>query len=203
MKKVISITIIIGLTTLCECFATDFSCGKYLVELGDTSYDILMKCNKPGWVDKSEVEIIKQIKTGEWEKIQVIREIWLYNWGPNTFMKELTLENDRLIEIKSLGYGYLDKDIGSFGNVENKLYLQMSKSEALINWGEPSHETNWIEEKLYKADENSFKVYNVTMTKWIYDFGPKRFLKSLLFENNRLVSIETGKYGYNSPGPNK
>ena len=196
--KITLILIIVSLAALSKCFASSFYCDKSLVKLGDTTYDILMKCEKPGWVDKTEVEIIKLINSNEWRKIQVKREVWLYNLGPNNFMRELIIENDRLIEIKSLGYGYLEKDIGSFGNVENKLYIQMSKSEVLVHWGEPTHETNWTEEKLHKVDEENFKKYNVTFTKWIYDFGPKRFIKTLLFENDRLVSIGSGKYGYNN-----
>ncbi len=202
MIKKISIFLIISLTALSKCYAVNLNCDNFIVQIGDTTYDILMKCEKPGWVDKTEVDIIKQINSNEWKIIQVKREVWLYNWGPNTFMKELIIENDRLIEIKSLDYGYLEKDIGSFGNEENKLYIQMSKSEVLIHWGEPTYKTSRTEEKFYKIDDN-YKKYNVTITEWIYNFGPKRFMKTLIFENDRLVSIVRENYGYNKKSPNK
>ncbi len=37
---------------------------------------------------------------------------------------------------------------------------------------------------------------SIDREKWTYNFGPSRFTQTLMFENNRLCSIETGGYGY-------
>ncbi len=34
-----------------------------------------------------------------------------------------------------------------------------------------------------------------TIDTWVYNFGPKTFLRILTFRNSRLVTIETGNYG--------
>ena len=36
----------------------------------------------------------------------------------------------------------------------------------------------------------------VPIEEWIYDFGPRRFLQHLLFEQGRLVHVETGERGH-------
>ncbi len=183
--------VIISLAALNNCFAAGFYCGKYIVAIGDTTYDVSMKCQKPIGSD-----VIQEVTHAEWKKIYIKRETWLYNWGPNRFMKKLIFVNDKLQEIKDLGYGYLEKDIGSFGNTESKLYVQMSKPEVLIHWGNPDNKTDVIEEKLYKVNDHEFLKYNVTISKWVYNFGSNQFLKTLVFKNDRLIKIDTGEYGY-------
>jgi hypothetical protein len=41
--------------------------------------------------------------------------------------------------------------------------------------------------------ENSIEV---AVEEWIYDFGPRRFLQHLIFEQGRLVHVETGDRGH-------
>jgi hypothetical protein len=36
----------------------------------------------------------------------------------------------------------------------------------------------------------------VAIEEWIYDFGPRRFLQHLFFEQGRLVRVETGDRGH-------
>lgn len=35
----------------------------------------------------------------------------------------------------------------------------------------------------------------VTVDEWFYNFGPQRFVRTLTFENGKLVRIEVGDYG--------
>ena len=39
-------------------------------------------------------------------------------------------------------------------------------------------------------------VYYVDVEEWFYNFGRSRFTQTLIFENNRLVEIIDGGYGY-------
>ncbi len=36
----------------------------------------------------------------------------------------------------------------------------------------------------------------ITVEEWIYNLGPRRFIRYLVFENGRLTRIITGHYGY-------
>jgi hypothetical protein len=64
-------------------------------------------------------------------------------------------------------------------------------------WGHrPTFKTSKKEERLVKEDNESYLNYHVTITEWVYNFGSNRFVKTLLFENDRLKEIKTGGYGY-------
>ncbi len=39
----------------------------------------------------------------------------------------------------------------------------------------------------------------VAVEEWLYDFGPRRFVQHLLFEQGRLVHVESGERGYKNP----
>ncbi len=39
-------------------------------------------------------------------------------------------------------------------------------------------------------------VIHVTIEEWFYNFGSSRFTQTLLFEDNRLIDIIEGDYGY-------
>jgi hypothetical protein len=39
-------------------------------------------------------------------------------------------------------------------------------------------------------------VHYVDVEEWFYNFGPSRFTQTLIFENNRLLEIIDGDYGY-------
>ena len=39
------------------------------------------------------------------------------------------------------------------------------------------------------------RTVEVTLDQWIYDFGPHQFVRYLVFEQGRLLRVETGGYG--------
>jgi uncharacterized protein YvpB len=41
--------------------------------------------------------------------VEVPVEIWIYNLGPSKLMQRLRFEDGELIEIESLGYGFIPK----------------------------------------------------------------------------------------------
>ncbi|MBN2468874.1 MAG: DUF2845 domain-containing protein [Deltaproteobacteria bacterium] len=82
-----------------------------------------------------------------------------------------------------------------------------TKFDVIVKCGEPV----WVEkrtvtriEKLhdrpyfhkYYGGRSSTVVVPVEIEEWMYNFGPRRFIQILRFENGRLVEIETGGYGY-------
>jgi hypothetical protein len=95
----------------------------------------------------------------------------------------------------------------------------MGKPEVLHNCGEPTWVDRREEERIvrhcYRGDPSpdfhqeyheyryqrdgqwytGCKIF-VTIEEWFYNFGPNRLTQTLIFENNRLVRIETGRYGY-------
>ncbi len=90
-----------------------FRCGSQLVHEGDSAYEVVAKCGEPADVRRSSVLRPPVIwhygrpyrVSGDFLELAV--EFWTYNLGPNKLMRRLRLEDGRVIEIETLGYGYL------------------------------------------------------------------------------------------------
>jgi Protein of unknown function (DUF2845) len=76
--------------------AHDFRCGVHLVKLADTEAEVRDKCGEP------TTQIRKQGR-GRWGMI--VHDLWIYNLGPTQFLRILSFEADRLINISLGDYG--------------------------------------------------------------------------------------------------
>lgn len=100
--------------------ALAFRCGPRLVFIGDSKWDVLRKCGQPDdvevWVEKRiEPYYSEPFSSGQRfyvppsafaSVLYVTVQQWIYNLGPNQFIRILTFENNRLIRIDSGDYGY-------------------------------------------------------------------------------------------------
>jgi hypothetical protein len=90
-----------------------FHCGTKLIHEGDSIGSVRAKCGDPAeitvryilrrpvaWVHGTPV----LAGTGVTE---VPVETWIYNFGPNKLMRRLRFEDGELVDIETLGYGYL------------------------------------------------------------------------------------------------
>jgi hypothetical protein len=94
--------------------AAAFHCGQRLVHEGDSSYDVRRKCGDPDDVETRS--ILRQPITwyhgrpmlaAPGSLVEVRVEIWTYNFGPHKLMRRLRFDDGELVEIETLGYGYL------------------------------------------------------------------------------------------------
>jgi hypothetical protein len=91
-----------------------FRCGGDLVYEGDARSRVLAKCGEPSDVTHSVA--LRAAAPVLWRDgrpvyfssgyVEVPVEVWIYNRGPNDFMRQLRFEDGMLIEIRTLGYGY-------------------------------------------------------------------------------------------------
>ena len=84
------------------------------------------------------------------------------------------------------------------------------KAEILGKCGPPDWVDFWEEDRIervfgFSYSDDSFylgtriptaAVVRVPIEEWTYNSGPTQFIRILKFENSRLISIETGGYGY-------
>lgn len=111
MKRA-AFVLLLGLLAAGPSFAA-LRCGSSLVSEGDTRSEVAAKCGEPDdIVTKKSVFRRPVIWTrgrpyfiGE-DYIEVQVEAWIYNFGPNKFMRSLRFEDGILAEIETLGYGY-------------------------------------------------------------------------------------------------
>lgn len=87
-------------------------CGNRLVVEGDTAGEVRALCGEPTEVRRTGVlrpPVIwvdgRPVRVGS-AALEVAVEIWIYNLGPRRFMRQLRLENGRVVDIDTLGYGY-------------------------------------------------------------------------------------------------
>jgi hypothetical protein len=92
-----------------------FRCGNKLVLEGDTRTEVRRKCGEPAEVTRKTI-LRTPVYWWHGQPIQVSSdlaevpvEIWLYNLGPNQLMRRLRFEDGELVDIETLGYGYLEK----------------------------------------------------------------------------------------------
>jgi len=113
MKKLIISLIIscfIFLFSISFTFAAPhkFRCGPKLVSIGDTSFEVFIKCGEPTASETTGAETVGRIRGRRVymdSKDTVYTEIWYYNCGKNEFIRILTFEGGVLNSIELGGYG--------------------------------------------------------------------------------------------------
>jgi hypothetical protein len=84
-------------------------CSEQTVSRGDLKSDVVEKCGEPTWKDSHEEEFVERLDSGVEVKRFVNVEEWTYDLGPNRFVRILTFKNGNLVDIKTGGYGYGEK----------------------------------------------------------------------------------------------
>lgn len=89
-------------------------CGTQLVHEGDTRGQVLAKCGEPADVERRSVWRRPIVWIGghpffaSRDLVEIPIEVWIYNLGPNKLMRRLRFEDGLVVEIETLGYGYLE-----------------------------------------------------------------------------------------------
>ncbi len=97
----------------------NFTCGSYIVAVGERAYDVLKKCGDPSYVeswqevrargdiDPYTVEPGRRYYIGPLFAQELVTvEEWEYDLGPNRFIRYLRFENGRLTRVTTGNYGY-------------------------------------------------------------------------------------------------
>lgn len=88
-------------------------CGTKLVTEGNTRSEVLAKCGEATEIEHRSVwrQPVVWINGRPFHvgngPIEIPVELWLYNLGPNKFMRRVHFEDGLVVKIETLGYGYL------------------------------------------------------------------------------------------------
>jgi len=92
-----------------------FRCGNKLVLEGDTRTEVRQKCGEPEEITRKTI-LRTPVYWWRGERIQISSDLvevavesWLYNLGPYKLMQRLRFEDGELVDIETLGYGFLKK----------------------------------------------------------------------------------------------
>ena len=225
MKKYIFCIVLIlvpgSIFFLQEIHASTCRCNNKIVSLGESKIEVMKKCGEPTYTyARREEKIIKKYKKNthnieednhtdidekylvEVHRIGIIIEEWTYNFGPTLFIRTFIFKNNRLVAIKTGGYGVEKKKPLTSGWGKYKIKIGALTAEVLMKYGEPTHKNKRYEERvtIQYLDEKHLQLEEhrivIDIEEWTYNFGPNLFTRTLLFKNNRLVSIHRGGYGY-------
>jgi hypothetical protein len=93
-----------------------FRCGDRLADLGDHMIEVRNKCGEPDLItqrtEKRTVRRTVKVRRGpveEWVTEEVEVEVpldeWTYDLGPYSFIRFVTFENGRMVDVRTGDYG--------------------------------------------------------------------------------------------------
>jgi hypothetical protein len=93
--------------------ASALSCGRRLVSNGDTAAYVQSICGEPTQVSTrtesrtvyGAQRVVGGIVVGDSRTVTVEITVWIYDFGPQRLMQELTFENGVLQNVRTLSYG--------------------------------------------------------------------------------------------------
>lgn len=185
--------------TISAATSSNVRCGNDLVSIGDTKAEVLVKCGAPSWQDSWTSEIVSNLNSLDEVRTNLDRERWVYNFGPNSFLRFLLFENGRLAKISTGGYGYDEKHPSIRPCEGDDIKNGLTQYEVLQRCGEPFYKDTRYEQRLVSMDKGLRRIVGIRVDEWTYNFGPTRFMRILRFENGKLVKIETGNRGFKAP----
>ena len=110
MKRTAAL-LILGLLACSPAFA--FRCGSKIVSEGDSRAEVMAKCGEPADIFAQSSVFRRPVIWANGRPhyigrdfMEVLVESWVYNLGPNKFMRRVRFEDGFVAEIETLGYGY-------------------------------------------------------------------------------------------------
>lgn len=100
------------LATTLPAQASTVRCGGRLIREGDAAAEVRARCGAPTDVTRTEIRKAPIIwRDGRPYRLAggdrlVPVETWIYNLGPNKFMRKLRIEDGIVVSIDTLGYGH-------------------------------------------------------------------------------------------------
>ncbi len=155
----------------------------------------MKKCGEPDWKDYWREDIINWPNTGFVHRLASINERWVYNPGPQSFMRFLSFHGSQLVKIETGSRGFIDSATSQRCQVNN---LRLGTHESIIihQCGEPDLKEQRYATVTRNLSPGGRQQITIPIDEWTYNFGATYFIRILTFENNQLIKISIGNRGY-------
>lgn len=194
--------------------ADSIRCAGGIVSEGDAGIDLLGKCGEPTlaerrvddrWAVLAERRDGGKVSAGR--RVGVVVEQWSYDFGPDSFVQVVTLENGRVTAVARGSYGYR-REAAAKARARPRARCDAAvirpgdlKLEVVSRCGEPALIDAWDEARgTIVTDGQGRRTIGeggtVRVERWTYDLGRNQFVRFVRFENGRVVEVSTGSYGY-------
>lgn len=178
--------------------ARGIRCKDQLVPAGASAAEVAAKCGEPTHIDTTwEVRTVRRYHPpyGHVEQ-HVTMEIqrWTYIPGPNRLVRTAVFKDGRLETVRTEG-----RPPRRASNIESCRRAIHSTGdttgEVMLRCGVPDQEDRW-EEEFAEGGPHLERRIRIPYARWVYNFGPKRFIRILTFRRGRLVSQRSGPRGW-------
>ena len=165
-------------------------CGNRIISEGDAINEILDKCGPPLITEKIRLELKKEYRDGVKRNSYINTEYLLYDFGPNTFMKIMIFEDDKLKKIISGEYG--GKTEADSNGCKPPSWVAVSKGDTMVQvkyrCGSPYlvETPEEITEQVGLID-NYFLSTRKQIVEWSYQLEKENSLSVLRFDNGILT----------------
>ena len=177
--------------------ASSISCSGGIVSTGDSVVNLVVKCGQPIWKESHQEEITNRTSDDLKQRIYVTVEQWTYDFGPQQFLRIVTIKNGVVAGIHTgREYGpQRDKETPKPECGDRVISAGDTKTDVLTKCGEPFYRTSHQEEFRQQLDDTHSRNVIVTVDEWTYNFGPQRFMRIITFRNGTVIDVRTGNYG--------
>lgn len=188
------VTFAAALWALLSSPASAMRCGTHLVSEGDAQEHVRRRCGDPAEMSlRIEEEVFFQNVAGALfrQTRTVVVESWTYNFGPTRSMERVELRDGVVARIQTLGRGYRVDRAARRGQ---GVHLRDTRGQVLAKWGEPTRRQRRREASSVYVPSGTVAVGAtriVEVEAWIYDLGPRRFMRRVVFEDGLVVRVET------------
>jgi hypothetical protein len=105
--------LLFGAASLAPSPAEALRCSNRIVVEGDSAVRVRRLCGDPQAISRRQVERTRAVRRAGPDGIVVVDvvtvvvelEVWLYDFGPRRFTRELLFEEARLVDVVEGGYG--------------------------------------------------------------------------------------------------
>lgn len=176
-------------------------CGTHLIDTGDTQAEVRARCGDPVdvalRVDQRTVHRAVRSGVVVSNSVSAVIESWTLNFGPQRFMVRVEFVDGLVRHIETLGRGFPPEQLGTRGY---DVRLGQSPARVRASWGEPTEQSTRVVQNAVTAVPVEGVLQTAQSTTqietWVYNFGPRRFMRRVTFEDGRVVRIETLGRGF-------
>lgn len=168
--------------------ASSLRCNGNLISRDDLRAELRAACGEPDMI----VPVSHMGVAGA--QLLPYEELWYYNEGPRRLIREVRLRDARVVRIATRGHGF-DPDLpGPCGYMDFE--IGMTRLELLARCGEPSDRNLRVMRHNYDPRRPRLGSTAVLEEAWIYNFGPRRFIRVLTLVDGRVREVDSGGRGY-------
>ncbi len=168
--------------------SSSLRCNGDLITRGDLRAEVRAACGEPDMI----VPVGHMYASGA--GLLPYEALWYYNEGPRRFIREVRLRDGRVVGIASRGYGFNPEAPGSCGHMDFR--PGMTRLEVMARCGEPSDRHVRIMRDHLDPHRPRLGSTAVLEEKWVYNFGPHRFIRVLTLVDGRVREVNSAGRGY-------